>query len=97
MYGGKSVCWKGSKIGLKTKVEYYDQHGREAKLNMTKFVEKLKKVREKKPMFDLLIKDIESRNLQIGYPVIQAMNDMAEFLSYEEIVEIFIVDKKVKQ
>jgi len=94
LYGGKTVSWvsKGDKIGVDTKVIYRDQNGRESELDMKKLVEKCKKVKDK-PVLIMLVKDIETRNLQIGFPIISAMNELAMSLPLEEVYEIVKVKK----
>lgn len=96
-YGGKSVSWvsKGDKIGLKTKVVYRDQNGIESELDMKKLVEKCKKVKTSS-VLQMLSKDIEENNLVIGFPIICALNELAQNLPIEEVYEI-IKDDKVKK
>ena len=90
---GKMLMYKGGKkdaIGLDTEVTYQDQNGRRSKLNMRKFVEKAKKCKKHKALFDSLIKDITENNLLIGFPVIEGLNYITEELGKEvfEILEV---------
>ena len=91
MMGGKTVSWtsKGDKIGPNTKVTYRDQNGIQSELDMKKLVEKCKKIKDSE-MLSILAKDIETSNLQIGFPIIVAMNEIATKLSIDEALEIVI-------
>ena len=82
---GKTLLYKGDKIGLDTEVTYKDQNGNESKINMRKFVEKAKKVGG--DYFGEWIPVIENNDLSIGVVVIDGLNRIAKALG-EEIYEI---------
>jgi hypothetical protein len=92
IYGGKIVSWPGDTIGLGTRVQYQDQNGNSVYLDMRALVGLSKQCKSQRQFFDNLEHDIESGNLGIGFPVIQALNDIGRELGTE--VAMTIVKQK---
>ena len=80
MYGGKCILYtsKDDAIHPNTKVTYRDQNGNECGINIKKLLALAKKSKIKKDLFEKLINDIENGGLHIGFPIIVALNDLAE-------------------
>lgn len=77
MYNGKTICYEGDAIGLSTKVEYSDQNGNACIINMQKFIALCKKS-TKSVTCKKLVADVTNETLVIGFPIIVALNDLAE-------------------
>jgi hypothetical protein len=92
---GKILTYKSKEdvIGLDTDVVYEDQKGKSARLDMKVFIEKCKKCKNNRILFDSLIRDIENNDLQLGFPVIIGMDAIATELGDTEALEIM---RKVK-
>ena len=100
MFGGKRLTYIGKNkkdsIGLDTEVKYSDQHGRSCYLDMRKLIEKGKLCKQNinKEFFAQLEIDIKADNLLIGFPVIDAMNRIAEEFEFKAWKGIMYFDKK---
>ena len=88
MFGGKIVSWPGNTIGLGTRVQYQDQNGNSVRLDMRELVRVSKRCKSKRQFFDDLQRDIQSGNLGIGFPVIQALNNIGRELGTDVAMTI---------
>ena len=94
MYAGKSVRYvsKDDAIHPMTKVTYRDQNGNEININIKEMLKLAKKSKTAK--FKMLISDIEGGGLHIGFPIIIAMNDLAEEFGDKIVFDKVVLEAK---
>ena len=68
-------------------LDYQDQNGNNAKISVDRLLEKAKKCKQDDIMI-MLIKDIEGEGLHIGFPIIVALDKIANDLGEDEALEI---------
>ena len=94
MYCGKSLLYesKDDAIHPDTKVIYRDQNGNERGINIKELLKLVKKSKKKTDLMTKLVKDIEGSGLHIGFPIIVALNDLAEEFG-DKVNKILIKNK----